>query len=280
MVVASDQSERETNARDLYLELMKRALLGELGAPAEKLVAIGSARRPLKRVVQRSLERRGLVLAKTVTEDRTQRLEGRIWPLDAVTMVGRPRLDDLQRCVEEVVARDVPGDCIETGVWRGGASMLMRAVLNAHGARDRKVWLADSFAGLPPPDPRYPADTDGTFHLHERLAIPLEEVQENFARFGLLDESVVFLKGWFADTLPRTKDVAWSLIRLDGDMYQSTMDALTNLYDQLAVGGWVIVDDYAIPACRDAVTDFRRDHGISEPLQEVDWTAVRWRRER
>jgi hypothetical protein len=195
-------------------------------------------------------------------------------------MVGRTRLDDLQHCIDEVLARDVPGDCIETGVWRGGASMLMRAVLNAHDACDRKVWLADSFAGLPPPDPRYPADADGTFHLEPRLAVSLEEVRANFERFGLLDESVVFLKGWFAETLPRTRDVVWSVIRLDGDMYQSTMDALTNLYGQLAVGGWVIVDDYIIPACREAVTEFRRSHGISEQLQEVDWTAVRWRRER
>ncbi len=206
MDVGADQRDREANARDLYLELMKRAVLGELSAPADKLVSIGRARRPLKRVVQRGLERRGLLLAKPVTEDRAQRLEGRIWPLDAVTMVGRTRLDDLQHCIEEVVARDVPGDCIETGVWRGGASMLMRAVLNAHGCHDRKVWLADSFAGLPPPDPRYPADAGGTFHLAPRLAVSLEEVQANFERFGLLDESVVFLKGWFAETLPQTRD--------------------------------------------------------------------------
>jgi O-methyltransferase len=274
------QRHREANARDHYLELLKRALLGELSAPADNLVPIGRARRAHKRALQRGLGRRGIVLARSVKEERTERLEGRIWPLEAVTMIGRARLDDLQYCVEDVVAREVPGDCIETGVWRGGASMLMRGVLNAHGAHDRKVWLADSFAGLPPPDPRYPADAGGTFHLQPRLAVSLDEVQANFERYGLLDEGVVFLKGWFADTLPRTRHVVWSVIRLDGDMYQSTMDALTNLYSQLAVGGWVIVDDYCIPACRQAVTDFRQDHAISEQLHEVDWTAVRWRRER
>jgi O-methyltransferase len=259
---------------------MKRAVLGELGRPPKDLVPIGRPRNPLKRGLRRLISRRGLVVAEPISEDRTERLEGRIWPLDAVTMVGRPRLDDLQWCIEDVVANEIPGDCIETGVWRGGASMFVRAVLNAHGEHARKVWVADSFEGLPPPDPAYPADAEGTFHLQPRLAVSLEEVQANFRNFGLLDDNVIFLKGWFADTLPRTKDATWSVIRLDGDMYQSTMDALVNLYPNVSVGGWTIIDDYDIDACRDAVQDYRREHSISEPLQEVDWTAVRWRRER
>ena len=204
------------------------------------------------------------------------------WPTDAETMLGPERLDNLVACVEEVVRNGVEGDLIETGVWRGGASIMMRAVLQALGDRTRTVWVADSFAGLPPPDPdRYPADAGDPHWTFEELVVPLEQVQVNFEKYGLLDEQVRFLPGWFADTLPSAPIERLAVLRLDGDMYSSTMDALTALYPKLSVGGWAIVDDYgAVPACRAAVEDFRRDHGITEPLRVTDWTEVCWRRER
>src|SRR5262249_5679025 len=112
------------------------------------------------------------------------------------------------------------------------------------------------------------------------LAVPRREVERNFRLYGLLDERVLFLEGWFKDTLPTVRDRAWSVIRLDGDYYESTMDGLTNLYPQLAVGGFLIVDDWSIDACRQAVEDYRAEHGIEEPIETIDWTAVFWRRER
>jgi O-methyltransferase len=84
---------------------------------------------------------------------------GRDWPAVAHTMIGIKRLDNLQDCVERVLSAKIPGDLIETGVWRGGASILMRGVLKAYQNSERAVWVADSFEGLPKPDPdRYPAD--------------------------------------------------------------------------------------------------------------------------
>jgi len=209
-----------------------------------------------------------------------QRAEGRDWPARAHTMVGLKRLDNVQRCVEEVLRDGVPGDLIETGVWRGGTAIFMRAILAAHGDRVRRVWAADSFQGLPPPDPeRYPSDAGDTFHTYPQLAISLEQVKENFRRYGLLDERVEFLVGWFKDTLPGSRTGPLAVARLDGDMYESTMDALVSLYPRLSPGGWLIVDDYgAVPACRQAVDDYRAGKGIREPLEEVDWTCVCWRR--
>lgn len=262
-----------------YLELLKRALLDDLGA-GETLAPMGvPASRP-KRAAFEVLRRAGVVPA--YREDRAARLRGEIWPARAVTMLSRDRLDCIQRCIEDVLANDVPGDCIEAGVWRGGGSMLMRAVLDAHGAVDRRVWLADSFAGLPAPDPRYPADAGSTFHeAADVLAVPLDVVKENFERFGLAGDNVVFLQGWFSDTLPGTTGETWSVVRLDGDMYESTMDGIANLYPRLSVGGWVIVDDYkTIESCRRAIDDYRAEHGIEEPLQDGDWQSVMWRRER
>jgi O-methyltransferase len=275
----TDPRASEAALREMYLELLKPALMGEFGDLSERLVEI-EARGAFKQAIQRLIKKRGLTIAVPHRENRQHVQEGRIWPLEAVTMVGRARLDNLQRCIEDVISADVPGDCIETGVWRGGASIFARAVLNAHGELERRVWVADSFQGLPPPDPRYPADAGGQFHIPDQLRVSLEQVKANFARFGLLDNSVVFLKGWFKDTLPGTSDETWSVIRLDGDMYQSTTDALDNLYPNLSVGGWAIIDDYQIAACAEAVHDFREQHDITEPLQEIDWTGVCWRRER
>src|SRR3954451_10386365 len=132
------------------------------------------------------------------------RMDGRDWPTEAETMIGMRRLENLEKCVVSVLSDGVPGDLVETGVWRGGASIFMRAVLEAYGDQSRSVWLADSFQGLPEPDSgRYPQDAGDSHHtLAAYLAISLPEVQKNFSRYGLLDNRVKFLPGWFRDTLP------------------------------------------------------------------------------
>jgi Macrocin-O-methyltransferase (TylF) len=206
------------------------------------------------------------------------RAEGRDWPEQAETMIGLRRLDNLQACVIDVVERGVPGDLIETGVWRGGATILMRAVLKAFDD-PRTVWVADSFQGLPRPDPeRYPVDRGDSHWEKQVLAVPLETVQANFARFGLLDEQVRFLPGWFRDTLPTAPIDRLAVLRLDGDMYESTIVALEALYPKLSPGGYAIVDDYKLARCRAAVDDFRAAHGIVEPVVQIDWTGVYWQR--
>ena len=204
--------------------------------------------------------------------------QGRAWPLVGETMVGTARLDNLQSCIEDVVGQGVPGDFIETGVWRGGASIFARGVLKALGVDDRRVWVADSFAGLPRPDGRYGADAGDITHSVSELAVPLEVVKSNFRRYGLLDEQVRFLPGWFRDTLPTLLDQSWAVLRLDGDMYGSTMDALENLYPRLSMGGYVIIDDGALPACRAAIEDFRARHEIQDPIEQIDWTGCFWKR--
>jgi O-methyltransferase len=157
----------------------------------------------------------------------------------------------------------------------------MRAILKVHGVRDRKVWAADSFEGLPAPDStRYPLDRGSTIHLQRGFAVSLDEVWRNFEEYGLLDDQVEFVKGWFCETLPKLVGHTWGVIRLDGVIYQSTMEALVNLYPGLSIGGYIIVDDFgAVPACRQAVLDFRQSHCIDEKIQEIEWTGVYWRRE-
>ena len=174
-------------------------------------------------------------------------------------MIGMKRLANVRTCVEDVLAEGVPGDLIETGAWRGGTTIYMRAILKVHGITERVVWVADSFAGLPRPDAiRYPRDEGDRLHTFPQLAVTLERVRENFRRDGLLDDQVRFLEGWFRDTLPTAPIETLAILRLDGDLYESTMQALECLYDKLSVGGYVIIDDYGnVAGCRQAVHDFR-----------------------
>jgi O-methyltransferase len=197
-------------------------------------------------------------------------------------MIGLRRLESLQACVVDVLHRGIPGDLIETGVWRGGAAIFMRAILKAYGDTHRVLWVADSFEGFPEPDlQRYPLDKGyGQGGTHEAIAVSLEQVERNFARYGLLDDQVHFLPGWFRDTLPSAPIERLSLLRLDGDMYESTIVALETLYSKLSVGGYVIVDDYKLARCRAAVDDFRAEHFVTEELQQIDWTGVYWQRQR
>jgi O-methyltransferase len=198
----------------------------------------------------------------------------------AETLLGPAGLDNLQDCIEEVLRHDVRGDFIETGVWRGGAAIFMRGALAAYGDHERLVWAADSFTGLPPPsETRYPQDEREAFWAEESwLAVPLDVVKRNFERYGLLDDRVRFLVGWFHETLASAEIGRLSIIRLDGDMYGSTMDGLRFLYPKLSPGGYVIVDDYWLPNCRAAVDDYRAEHGITEELVHVDRAIVYWRR--
>jgi hypothetical protein len=241
--------------RDAYLDLLKRSLLGLTVGPVTIHEPIEKGRGPVRTWVVRALRRRGRsVLAVPVSFDLSTDPEGTIsvWHLPpwAMTMIGSVRLDNVEKCVRNVIGSSVPGDLIETGVWRGGTTIFMRGILRAYGITDRKVYLADSFAGVPTPDvERHPADSRLDLHLWPGLAVSVEEVKANFSRFGLLDDQVAFVEGRFRDTLPALRDRTWAVIRLDGDLYESTIDSLENLYPGLAPGGWVIVDDYGgIPA--------------------------------
>ena len=230
-------------------------------------------------LLERCLTRIGF--SESIPAERLEiRLEGKDWPADAETMIGLKRLDQLAACVTDVCEQGIPGDLLEAGVWRGGACILMRGVLAALGDETRKVWVADSFEGLPKPDSvKYPADKDDPHWTFSQLAVGIDEVRENFRRYDLLDSQVEFLKGWFSETLHAAPIDRLAVLRVDGDMYGSTMDVLSALYDKVSVGGYVVVDDYgAVTSCRQAVEDFRAMRSIDSPIDWIDWTGIVWRR--
>ena len=252
----------EEELRQLYLNLLKRCLTGLIYEDVPTFAVI--AERFIDRAPRRFI--------------RNLREQGHDIPSQAHTCIGLRRLDNLQQCIETALADNIPGDLIETGVWRGGATIFMRGVLRTYAIQDRQVWVADSFAGLPTPDlERYPADR-GWESFHLPVVASLEEVRDNFAKYGLLDAQVRFLPGWFRDTLPSAPIERLAVLRLDGDLYESTTDALTHLYPKLTVGGFVIIDDYNLGSCRKAVKDYRAAHNITDPIQAIDGSGVFWRR--
>jgi O-methyltransferase len=242
--------------RTAYLELLKLSLCDLTGTSTISVGALPD----------------GVVMSRELRGDaRRLRAAGMDWPLQGLTMVGLRRLDDLQACVEAVVRDGVPGDLIEAGAWRGGAALLMRATLDSLGDV-RTVYVADSFEG-------FAEDAPEGLSGFDFLAVPLEEVRESFARLGL-ERGVEFVPGFFEETLARLAGRRWALVRLDADTYEPTLAALRALYPGLAQGGFLVLDDYgSFEGCRAAVDEFRREHGIAEPIETIDFTGARWRRE-
>lgn len=204
-----------------------------------------------------------------------RRVAGLDWPVYGITMVGDSRLRNIEFALRTVASEGIKGDFIECGVWRGGASIYAAMVLRVLEDASRRVWLVDSFKGLPAARSN---EDDDTWSKMTYLMVPLAEVKENIRSYGLLDEKIQFCEGFFVDSLPRCSVENISVLRMDGDMYDSTMDQLFNLYAKVSIGGFVIVDDWIIPPCKRAINDFRRWHGIADPIVDIDATAMYWRK--
>jgi len=273
--------------RGLYLDLLKQTLTGAVAEDNDSILGgvrtagYPSRTKALAHAAGRLVGRFGFEVAYKKPYDPELRASGRDWPARADSMIGLKRMANIQHCVETVVREQVPGDLIETGVWRGGATIFMRGVLKAYDDTSRTVWVADSFQGLPPPDAaRYPADTGDLLHTRGGLAVGVDVVRHNFERYGLLDDQVRFLVGWFKDTLPTAPIDRLAVMRLDGDMYESTIQAIEALYPKLSPGGFCIVDDYGSHAsqCGKAIHDYRDAHGITEQIVDVDGFGAFWRK--
>ncbi|MCD0486926.1 TylF/MycF family methyltransferase [Pedobacter sp. MC2016-14] len=217
------------------------------------------------------------------SDKKMKRFMGEDCPKDGLgeTMIGIRRLDNIHYCLKQILEQDIPGDVIETGVWRGGAVIFMKGILHAYGDQQRKVWVADSFQGVPAPDEvNYAADAGVNLHEMKILSIPKSVVVDNFKKYNLLDHKVKFLEGWFKDTLHTEEIKQLSLLRLDGDLYESSYQALEALYPKLSVGGYCIVDDYlSFECCKQAVDDYRAKMNITDPIVQIDNIAVFWRKE-
>jgi O-methyltransferase len=175
-------------------------------------------------------------------------------------------MDNIKECLQDVIKNNIEGDFIETGVWKGGACIFAHHVIKSLGS-DKKVYVADSFEGLPKPNTdKCPVDSGDDHWTYDHLKVSLEQVKSNFEHFAPLDDSVVFIKGWFKDTMFPPPVEKLSVLRLDGDMYESTIDVLESLYPNLSVGGYCIIDDWGLYRCRKAVEDYRKKYNIFDDI--------------
>ena len=231
-------------------------------------------------------------------------VDGSKWPpqANAVTMAGQRRIDHMVALLAVAVEAGVPGSFIETGVWRGGISfmaaktldVLHQVALRAAGTSawpraSRLVYLCDSFSGIPnqyeyarapgrshlhPPDNMYDRKAHTNTILNRNS---LDRVQADARRFHLDTSHLRFEKGFFNESLPallrREADAHFAIVRLDGDTYWSTYEALELLYPRLSPGGFLIIDDYVDwLGCRQAVHHYRKVANITAPIALVPHT--------
>jgi Macrocin-O-methyltransferase (TylF)/Coenzyme PQQ synthesis protein D (PqqD) len=280
-----EDARADTELRRRYLDVLKRALVNliypedalrlELALSGELSGGTLEDQRLLRDVRRRKPDAYREVVAT--------KAEGRLDPLLggrlAHTLVGISGLDNLERCAFRVFADGIPGDFLEAGVCHGGASIFMRALQVAYGEEERTTWLADSFAGVPPPSHALDGGLDLTEERLPWMASDLESVRANVGTYDLLSDRVRFLPGLFEETLRSAPVEELAILRVDADLYSSTRTVLDELYDRLAPGGFVIVDDYGcLEPCRRAVDEFVARRGLDVEMHRVDWTRVCWRK--
>ena len=182
--------------------------------------------------------------------------------------LGRVRLDHLAACLEAIRDESVEGDLVDLGTGRGGAAIFMRGFLDASELPDRRVWVVDRFDG------RAPAG------VGRRSTFPpeLDTVRDAFARFGLLDDRVIFRHGRPSRALAEASIGDVALLRLGSRDPEDIRAALEALYDRVSSGGFVVVDAYGAPACRASVEGFRAAHGVIDRLDRIDWSGAAWRK--
>jgi O-methyltransferase len=247
-----------------YLQAMKVSLTGTLLKTPKILPNVGNAS-----------------LLQEMAYDEAKRVAGEDWPKFGLTMVGEHRLDNIHDLFKRIIQDDVPGDFVECGVWRGGASMYAKAVVEAYAPRSRRVHLVDSFEGLPKSTTPTPVDND-LWSRMDYLKVGKDDIADGFKKLGLLNGGVLFHKGYFRYSAARLRDELHvdhkgiALLRMDGDMYESTMDILYNLYDLVPASGCVIVDDWTIPECRRAIEEFRTRNKVHDEVVSIDDRAVFW----
>ena len=274
-----------SNVKSPYLDLLKKVLIDYDKIDSMEIHPLSIVNPNWKTFflypLDKLLRKRNFSINKLKYISKDERIEGLDWPAHAKTMIGYKRLANIEYCIRAIKEDGIEGDLIETGVWRGGAAIFMKAVLNELIIPDKTLWLADSFQGLPEPKKKYAIDKLSNLHKQRILKVSKEEVKGNFRVYDLVDDQVKFIEGWFDETLPKAPIQKLSLLRLDGDLYESTIIALESLYPKLAIGGFVIIDDFnAFQFCKKAVLDYRLSNDINENMIEINRKAIFWRKEK
>jgi len=189
-----------------------------------------------------------------------------------ITMCSNARLRGLHRAVKHVVAHIIPGDVVECGTARGGSAALMGLTLKQLGASERTMWVFDTFEGLPPPTADDPDYDIANLYTGTCLGT-IEDVTASFQRLEIYPQTKL-VKGLFHDTLPATNIGSIAVLHIDGDWYNSVKTCLENLYDKVAKGGVIQIDDYGFwKGARRAVDEFFASRSIAPKMKRLDYSG-------
>jgi O-methyltransferase len=248
------------------LELVKYSLIG--------LIQDQSLLKDITNGIYPTSDKITSILKNTIIPN--SRVEGSDWPSNAYSMIGLKRMNNLMDMLDYVRLNNIEGDLIETGVWKGGATIFMKIYCDLYNL-NKKVFVCDSFEGLPKPSGKFSSDIGDIHHTYDALKVSLDEVKNNFKNYNCLDDNVVFIKGFFGQTLPNNNEIQKiSLLRMDGDMYESTHDVFYSLYDKVVKSGVIIIDDFCLDGCRDCVNDFRKEKNIISEYTVIDRCGIYW----
>jgi hypothetical protein len=289
----------------LYLGLLKGALLDDHYLENELRVhhlseALASGVAPDPGKLRDPRHEMSLRFRQLAASRDAGKLDGQTGPMAAYlayTTMGRGNLDRLHETLDVIRRESVEGDFVDVGTGRGGAAIFMRGYAEAYALKARHVWVADPFrptaspadgSAEPPntePPNAEPPNTEPPNTLSGGTYLPsfepdLNVVRGGFDAFNLLDDSVVFLQGEPAVTLPDAPIEKISLLRIGADLADGSAVALDALYDKVVLGGFVVVDDYATTDRQTAVDEFRARHGIDDPIEKIGWNAAIWRKTR
>lgn len=171
----------------------------------------------------------------------------------AISVLGyRTTLVATYELAKSLISLGIPGDFAECGVYAGAEVGVMAKALLMAGVTNRRVHIFDSFQGIPQPGPD-DLEFIAAGTRKGGACCPMAGVQKNMKDWGIPESLLVYHPGWFSDTLPNCGVESLALLRLDGDLYESTRDCMKYLYPKVSVGGWVIVDDYPLSGCRKAL---------------------------
>ncbi|MFA5050695.1 MAG: TylF/MycF/NovP-related O-methyltransferase [Patescibacteria group bacterium] len=193
------------------------------------------------------------------------------------SLVGEKGLAQTYDLVEKVVDNNLEGGLVECGVAQGGCAALMASLIFEKNNQTRKLWLCDSYEGLPDPtkedfDQKMCSTGTHTQPMDKGFCLgTLEQVKQLMLEtFNFPKDKIIFVKGWFKDTLPlKNKEIGKiAILRIDADWYDSTKECLEYLYDQVVAKGFIIIDDYGTCfGCQKAVDEFLASRGLTVEIK-------------
>jgi len=189
----------------------------------------------------------------------------------AYTMCDVQAQNSLIKVAETIKAKQIPGDVVECGVCNGGTAAIMGAVLTE---TDRKMWLYDSFQGMPATDK---VDGEDAKQWIGKCKASAATVREALAKVSFPQDRAHIHEGWFQDTFKEPLPAKIAILHIDADWYASVQICLETFYDRVSDGGYIVLDDFGYwEGCREAFYDFCKKRDIKPLLERAGRQQAYW----